>query len=200
MGYRLEDKKPREPRRDVQGAASPSTVFIQNGSILEYAIPCWYLIADAPVRSHCHSRDHHDHVGWPSPTHPDHICQDYEFAHGCHHAHSCHNHHIKGHHHDHCDRYLDMRKLHPIHLAKEGYEDIEIAFDNPPYGLQAHGYIDEDRDWIVRITVDSLVTDAIENRVEIPYAVFASGNVMGHDRRDVVSRGVMVILPGPIGA
>lgn len=193
MGYRIEDKKPREPRRDVQGAASPSTVFIQNGSTLEYAIPCWYLIAEEPLRSHCHSRQLHDHIGWPSPTKPDHICQDWEFAH------SCRAHKVKGHHHDHCKRYLDMEKLHPIHLTEEGYSNIEIVFNNKPEGFNATGYIDEKRDWIVRITIDSKVAEATNVRVEVPYAVFASGNVMGQNRRDAISRGVMVILPGPIG-
>lgn len=194
MGYRIEDKKPPKPRRDVQGTTSPSKVFVQNGSTLEYAIPCWYLIVDAPVRSHCHSRDHHDHIGWPSPTHPDHICQDWEFAH-CHHRHE----NIRGYHHDHCDHYIDMRRLHPIHLIKEGYEDIDVVFHDKPDGLEAYGEIDKKRDWIIRITVESLVEDAITDKVEVPYSIFASCEIDEHVHRDVVSRGVIVILPGPIG-
>lgn len=191
MGYRIGEPKPREPRRDVQDAASPSTVFVQNGTTFEYAIPCWYLIADEPVRSHCHNRQHHDHVGWPSPTYPDHICQDWEFAH------SCHAHDAKGHHHDHCEHYLDMEKLAPIHLSKEGYSNIEVAFDGAPSGLTATGTIDSDRDWVVRITIKSRVPSAVKERIDVPYAVFASA---GQTRKDAVSRGVVAILPGPIGA
>lgn len=169
MGYRIQEKKHPEPRRDVQNTSSPSTVFIQNGTRFHYAIPCWYLIAEEPVRSHYHSREHHDHVGWPSPSHPDHICQDYEFAH------SCHAHEVKGYHHDRCRHYLDMQRLSPIHLLKEGYTDIDIAFDNKPDGLSAVGYIDNRRDWVVRIVIDSFVQDAIEDRIEVPYSIFASG-------------------------
>lgn len=194
MGYRIKEHKPKPPRRDVQGTTSPSTVFVQNGTTFEYAIPCWYLIAEEPVRAHCHSRQHHDHVGWPSPTKPDHICQDWELAH------SCHAHDSGHHHHDHCHRYLDMEKLKPIHLSDEGYESVDVAFDDAPDGLTATGYIDEDRDWVVRVTIDAMVADAIDKRIEIPYTVFVSGKVMEHYRRDAVSRGTMVILPGPIGA
>lgn len=193
MGYRIEDHKPKPPRRDVQGATSPATVFVQNGSTLDYALPCWYLIVDPPMRAHCHSRQHHDHVGWPSPTHPDHICQDWEFAHSCHeHDNDFHHHHG---HHDHHDMYIDPSKLAPIHLLDEGYTDIEVAFDDKPDGLFATGYIDAKRDWIIRINIDSMVADAIKDRIDVPYSVFASGN----GRRDVVGRGVIAILPGPIG-
>lgn len=92
-----------------------------------------------------------------------------------------------------------MSLLKPIHLLKEGYTSVEIAFDGKPAGVSAVGTIDADRDWIVRVTVDANTSDAIKERIDVPYSVFVSGNIAGHVRRDAVGRGVMSILPGPIG-
>lgn len=192
MSYRIREPRRHQHRRDVRDVATPSGVYVQNGATFNYAIPCWYLIAEEPRRAHCHSRAHHDHVGWPSPNHPDHICQHWDFAHSCcsheHGKHVC----------DHCSRFLDMGLLRPIHLSKEGYDKITVAFDSAPEGLKATGSIDEKRDWIVRIQLSANVRAAVKEKVLVPYAVFAEGTVSGRKTRDVVARGVMVIVPGPL--
>ena len=191
MGYRLNEKPKHQQRRDVVDTASPSTVFVQNGTRFHYAIPCWYIVVEPPRKAHPHSRIHHDHVGWPSPNHPDHICQSWDFAHSCcsfdRHKHKC----------DHCAHYLNSDKLIPIHLTREGYKNIEIAFDTPPEGLVATGKIDEKKDWIIRVTIEANVAKAIKDKVEVPYTIFAEGNIYGDQCRDVVSRGKIVIIPGP---
>lgn len=194
MSYRIREPRRHQHRRDVRDVATPSGVYVQNGATFNYAIPCWYLIAEEPRRAHCHSRAHHDHVGWPSPNHPDHICQHWDFAHSCcsheHGKHVC----------DHCSRFLDMGLLKPIHLRDEGYSEVEVAFDSPPAGLIGSGEIDADDDWVVRVLLHPMCRDAVSEDVDVPYSVFVKGNVGGRQRRDVVARGTLRILAGPIGA
>lgn len=91
-----------------------------------------------------------------------------------------------------------MGLLRPIHLSKEGYDKITVAFDSAPEGLKATGSIDEKRDWIVRIQLSANVRAAVKEKVLVPYAVFAEGTVSGRKTRDVVARGVVVIVPGPL--
>lgn len=192
MGYRIGEHRHHAPRRTLQDTATASRIYVQNGSRFRMAIPCWYCVVDPPVEAHCHSRAWHDHVGRPSPRHPDHVCQSWDFAHSCcsfdRHKHEC----------DHCHRYLDMDRMVPIHLGREGYTRIVVAMDDAPEGLEAEGRIDSDRDWVVRIDLDAKVPTAVREQVEIPYTVFAEGTVMGQQVRDVVSRGSVVVLPGPI--
>lgn len=191
MGYRIGERKPKEPRRTVQGAASPSKVYMQNGATLDFAIPCWYIEAERPRPAHHHSRMHHDHVGWPAPDHPDHSCQDWDFAHSC-----CSFDDGKRRK-DICRRYLDMGLVTPIHLSEEGYDAISIAFADAPSGLTAHGSIDAEEDWVIRVLFSAKVEEAVKDRVEVPYTIFAKGTVLGKEACDVVASGNLVVLPGP---
>lgn len=192
MSYRIKERPKHNPQRTVEDITTKSTVFIQNGTTFDLAIPCWYVIVDPPKKAHHHNRAHHDHVGWPSPNHPDHICQSWDFAHSCcsydHHKHHC----------DHCHRYLDMDNIRPIHLTEEGYDDIEIAMTPSVQGLSAHGYIDKKRDWVIRIHIDTKMESAIEKEQEIEYSVFANGIINEKNVTDIIANGKIVILPGPI--
>lgn len=190
MGYRIKEKQPHKPNRSMQDTATPSKIYMQNGTTAYLAIPCWYQEVKKPIPAHHHDRMHHDHVGWPSPNHPDHICQNWDFAHSC-----CSFNENKKHC-DRCHRYIDMSKLIPIHLTKEGYKSIVVAFDGAPNGLKATGHIDK-KDWIVRIVFIAKCDKAIKDRIKVPYTVFAQGNIDGRDVSDVVSKGMLEILPGP---
>lgn len=193
-GYRIRehDHHHHHGRRTVQDTATLSTAFVQNGSKFRIAFPCWYCVVDPPVEAHCHSRAWHDHVGRPSPRHPDHVCQAWDFAHSCcsfdRGKREC----------DRCSRYVDMDRMVPIHLRREGYTSVKVALDDPPAGLEATGRIDADRDWIVRIDVEASCEDAVKEKKEVPFTVFAEGTVLGERVRDVVARGKIVVLPGPI--
>ena len=192
MGYRIKEKpEPPKPRRTMQDTTTESTVYVQNGTTAYLAIPCWYLEVEPPKRAHYHSRQHHDHVGWPSPNHKDHICQSWDFAHSCcsfdKHKHEC----------DHCERYLDMDRLIPIHMLQEGYTDIEIAMIDAPDGLKVSGYIDEKKDWIVRILFDAKCEDALEDKLVVRFSVFANGDLGNRPVSDIVADGILEILPGP---
>lgn len=191
MGYRIHEKPKPKPLRNVEGTTTASTIFVQNGTIFNYAIPCLYVVADRPERAHCHNKTHHDHIGWPSPNHPDHICQSWDFAHSC-----C-SRHTDRHRCGHCKDFLDMGLLRPIHLTKEGYDEISVSLDEAPEGVTAVGHIDDKRDWIVRIKVSSATKEALKEKVRIPYTVFASGIVSNTETKDVVARGAIVVLPGP---
>lgn len=192
MSYRITEQPKPKPQRTVEDMVTMSTVFVQNGATFDFAIPCWYIVVDPPRKAHHHSRMHHDHVGWPSPNHPDHICQSWDFAHSCcsfdRHKHHC----------DYCHRYLDMDNVLPIHLTKEGYDNIKVAIEPSLQGLSACGYIDEKRDWIIRINIDSNIESAIEKKQEVKYSVFANGIINKKKVTDIVANGKIVILPGPI--
>ena len=202
MSYRIKEKPKPKPRRTFEDASTPSKIYIQNGTTSYLAIPCWYVEVAPPYKAHCHSRQHHDHVGWPSPNHPDHICQAWDLAHSCcsfnRHKHHC----------DHCKHYLDMDRMVPIHLLAEGYKNINVAFKNPPEGLTATANIDDSkdivdskryiRDWIVRIKLEAKCKDAIDESIDTKFAVFATGTLKGgKEVSDVVARGILEILPGP---
>lgn len=192
MSYRITEHPKPEPRRTVEDMATASTIFVQNGTKFEYAIPCWYIIVDPPQKAHHHNRAHHDHVGWPSPNHPDHICQSWDFAHSC-----C-SYDNNKHHCNHCHRYLDMDNVRPIHLTKEGYSNIKTAIEPTAQGLSVSGSIDSKRDWIIRISINAHLTSAVKEKQEFDYAIFANGTVGGKDCTDAVARGKIVVLPGPI--
>lgn len=64
-------------------------------------------------------------------------------------------------------------------------------------GLEVKGDIDEKKDWIIRITVRAACSKALKEKMEVPYTIFAIGNVDGKQRKDVVSKGKIVVLPGP---
>lgn len=191
MSYRIGEQKPPKPVRTLQDTATKSKIFVQNGTVFHMAIPCWYKIIDPPVPAHPHCRTWHDHVGWPSPNHPDHSCQAWDFAHSCC-SHDAHRHCS-----DTCKDYIDMGKLSPVHLLREGYQDVIVSLDEAPDGFQAEGYIDTDKDWIVRIIIGAMVPEALKEKIEVPYTVFVEGFLDDMKHRDVVSRGTIVIIPGP---
>lgn len=192
MSYRIKERPKPKPRRTFNDSSTPSKIFIQNGTKEYIAVPCWYVEVTPPKKAHCHSRQHHDHVGWPSPNHPDHICQAWDLAHSCcsfdRHKHHC----------DHCMHYLDMDRMHPIHLTEEGYKTITPVLLNAPSGLEMSGSIDDKSDWIVRLLVTANCKDAITEIAKAEYSVFASGVLKGgREVTDVVARGILEVLPGP---
>lgn len=192
MGYRKLEHHHHPPRRNVQDTATPGKIIIQNGATGYFAFPCWYLLIPRPIPWTPHDRPHHDHIGWPGPRHPDHSCQDHDFHIGActHHdgVHGCDGH----------KAYLDQRRVYPIHLLKEGYTEVEVALEDQPEGLTVSGHIDEKEDWTVRVDVDAQCEVAIKDRFETVYTVFAVGEIDGKNVKDVVTRGKLVILPGPM--
>lgn len=115
MGYRQLKPPEHHHRRDMDNKTTPGRIFLEPGTVALFSIPCWYQMVGWPVQVHGHDRMFHDHIGWPSPDSPDHSCQAWDFDHSC-----CMHHHAvcepKR-----CHDYIDMCKLWPIHLTKEGY-------------------------------------------------------------------------------
>ena len=208
MSYRIQDKPKPMARRTMQDTATPMLITVHNGATAHLAIPCWYQEVQKPVRAIHHNHHWHHYVGWPSPNHPDHICQiAYE---GTHYGHKC----PDGH--DHCRRtcshYVDMRNIFPIHLLEEGYNDTpRITFATKPEGLETLAWIDAKEDWVVRVSFMPKLVDAIEKPKNYHFSVFvdAPGSEIDAynrrtgdpvkkiipDRTDVVAHGVLRILP-----
>nr|DAQ90945.1 MAG TPA: hypothetical protein [Caudoviricetes sp.] len=125
MGYRQLKPPAHHHRRDMDNKATPGRIFLEAGTVAKFSIPCWYRMVGWPIQVHGHNRDFHDWLGWPSPDSPDHSCQEWDYDHSC-----C------RHGHAHCEPkrchdYIDMCKLWPIHLRKEGYSVFSCVSDVP---------------------------------------------------------------------
>ena len=196
MGYRKLEPKPAPIRRTLENISTPNIIYITNGTKSSFAFPCWYKEILPPVHAHPHNRLVHDFEGWPDPRHPDKSCQRWDFAHkrcflpgheycGIHSEHGGHSRH--------CDDYLDMRKVFPIHLLKEGYTKAEMIF-HPTFAttLSATCEIDNADDWVVRANIHVSHEDYIDKGADIPYTVF----IYSPDRTDIVSKGIVRVFPG----
>lgn len=203
MGYRKLEKPKHHGHRTVQKTTTPATFYITNGEECRLAFPCWYKEVFPPMNVVPHCRDSHDHHGWPEPKHPDRSCQDHDFArfhhHGCHdatHTHGPASQHLlrkEGwYHFDHCGDYLDMNKLHPIHLTKEGYELVTIQVGEDIDGLAAKGWIDDKTDWVVRVWFKANVRD-LEKPMHTKLAVRVHNDEL--NKTDTVFLGRLVVLP-----
>lgn len=118
-----------------------------------------------------------DHNGWPSPGHPDESFQRW------------------------------MRRDDHINLIDEGYDTVEIVFDDPPTGLEASGDIDVD---IVRLKVKAVCPDAISEDLSVPFSIFVTGQTVEPDDwpegetfvpdelRSVVTKGTLLVKAGII--
>lgn len=191
MGYRTEER-PRPPqRRSMQDTATPSRVFVHNGCTADLAIPCWYQEVHPPINVRPHDKPWHDHVGWPTPDHPDRICQLWEIEHpGGHGCHEMYTHPGFRHPHD-VRKLVDMRSVHPIHLLEEGYKDAFVEFIDEHEGIVATAQIDEKEDWTVRVFFDVLDPNALDKPRNYRFTVFVTDGT----RRDIVCLSVLTVLP-----
>lgn len=176
MGYRINHHPRPLPHRGAVDIATPVKLTIHNGTTAHFAFPCWYYEVHKPIPAHPHNYHYHDHIGWPSPSHPDHVCQLWEPDHNCcklGHKHKCSLH---------CKNFLDFRGISPIHFLSdyEGYWDGEDSDGNriglasvvwdtpeildeegdvvkealePPDGMTAQAWIDPIDDWVVRLLI-----------------------------------------------
>ena len=203
MSYRIEHHHHPHPERSAQDTATPSHLYAHNGTTARFAFPCWYQEVHPPIRAHHHNYHLHDYQGWPSPTHPDHICQLWSPDRHC-----C----SIGEHNEcspHCRHYLDMRTITPIHLLEEGYTEVTIAWihemvdeegnhyetsdTTPPDGITAVGYIDIDDDWVVRAEFAIKDPTALHH----PKRYRISVSAVDHNRNvsDIIVLAELVVLP-----
>ncbi len=195
MSYRIETRKPEPPHRDLEHGASTS-----------FAIPCYYKEIRKPIPVRHHSRLWHDHTGMPSPNHPDHICQWWNFA-SCDCVHGAHK-GLLGHHertagkfgydgcgqHLHCRDFIDMSKLFPIHLIREGYTEVLCGIYPEIAGIGITGYIDEIDDWIIRVHISAICESAISKMEQTNFSIFVTNG----ENSDPVMTGKIIVAPAPI--
>ena len=168
MGYRLPDNPP-DMRPRLHDAATQSVITIDNGTISRIMISCHY------AHEEHHDRMMHDHVGWPSPGHPDESCQ---LPPG----------------HDH------VLVLDEIDLPGEGYNEIEIAFLNPPDGLEAFGGLGNGLVWL---EFDAFCPSLMDADADVRFAAYALGEAEDYHGdesiglRDVITKGTLHIVGGP---
>ncbi len=198
MGYRIGEPKPHKPRRTMENLASPSDIYLTLGTSTLLAVPCWYVEVHPPMPAIHHSRDYHDFKGAPSPNHRDHVCQAWDFAHSC-----CSIHRDR-HRCDHCDHFIDMKRVSPIHLSKEGYYAAckvvtEFIEGDDRVDLAGSARIDDDEDWVIRVELDSSSKEPSGRKPYGPalfrLSVFAEGHIRGLEKRDLVLQSKVQVLP-----
>ena len=169
----------------MQDTATPGTVFVHQGTTARLAIPCFYQEAHFPVHAHPHDRMRHDMLGWPTPEHPDHVCQEWDFDRHCcrrtPHMKFCP---------PFCERFVDLGRLFPIHLREEGYEEVKVEQQT---GLvTVTGSIDADQDWVVRLVISSEVDMEVTKPQRTSAAVYVTRE---DDVMDLVSLVKIIVLP-----
>lgn len=208
MPYRknTEHRPPRQ-NRTVEKLTTPGLLLIQNGSITDFAFPCWYQEAHPPIRAHLHCKDWHDHVGEPSPHHPDDSCQPYdEFAAWWTEAHEIDrrypDYHNSPYHLRHAHRRLiDMRGLVPIHLGAEGYNKVYVSIKDKPSGLTAEGSIDPYHDHVIRVRFSAAIEEAEDEYKDYRFTVAVGGKFQESPKsgqkamRDIAVRGILRVMP-----
>lgn len=201
MAYR-QLKPPKREHRVLKDTATPNVTLVQNGATAHLAVPCWYVEVREPFHPDLHDRNLHDHLGWPDPMRVDRSCQN-----AYHVTPHLYDHALHGWHH--IGWYLDQANVSPIHLRQEGYEKVEVVFSEKIAGLEASGFIsghapedpkDQDwgDDWVIRYSICPNCQSAVKEDKETDYVVFVSGTVDGKKRRDVVAKGRLRIVAGPI--
>ena len=160
-----------EKRKHIYDISSRSLVCVENGTISRLTIECFYSIKVMSSRLH---RAIHDHLGWPSPSSPDRSCQ--------------------------LPPENDVNVIsREIDLPGEGYESIEISLVDPPEGLSMSGTIDYN---VINIAIESMCESATTKDVDVEFAIYATGTSYPEESpvelRDVVTKGTLRILAGPI--
>lgn len=192
MAYRKhEHRKPRAQRSAVD-ITTPVKLYVNNGATASFAFPCWYQEIKPPVPARLHDRHLHDHQGWPSPNHHDHICQLWipEKGHCVHGMQECH---------PHCRHYIDYSRVTPIHLLSdyEGYDGAFVAWAGEHEGIEANAYIDPDEDWVVRVNIDCKDPKAIDEPQEHKLTVFIGSDMVNgsYTRRDPIIVAKLIVYP-----
>lgn len=204
--YRIDQPRPKPKHRSMQDTATPGEIFIHNGCTASLAIPCWYIETRPPIPAHCHDRMHHDMIGWPTPTHPDHCCQEWDFD----------RHHCRRTPHlkccpPHCEHFLDMGRLIPIHFKDEGYKGVSVQIvdadgSDASDTVECEAWFDEQDDWIIRVSFhpqDPKLQSPGSGSKTFYYSVFVNDGLptrdMNQDRpiRDLVTIGKLTVLPCP---
>lgn len=187
MGYRRYEPKPKPKNRSMQDLATPIKVYMHNGTTAHLAVPCYYHEVLPAIPVHHHSRPHHDHCGWPDPHHPDHSCQDHDFASHCD--------VVRGRieRHRNCRHVIDMSKTWPIHLTDEGYDEVICNIDMD--GVTAEAQIDEQDDWIIRVSFSAACSNksSSDGALNGEFAIYVSNTETG--ARDLVSLGFLTVFP-----
>lgn len=198
MGYRIQEHRPPKPNRTMQGLTTPYRVYMENGQTVELAIPCFYQEVRPPIPVHRHCRPWHDHVGWPSPSHPDHSCQEWDFASDCstvagrleiHRA---------------CDHELDLARLIPVHFNEE-YSDVSfnaVATDEEgkeANEIQIRADLDDHDDWVVRVSIDAkaMISPPKDRPKRFWFTVSYTGTIGPKAPEDskVLCKGEIVVMP-----
>ena len=162
MGYRFNDNPPK-PEDHLRKFA------VRNGTIMRIAFGCYYLQGHNPKM--------HDHIGWPNPDNPDHICQEIS------------NMRLYG-------LKEKTAELEKIHLIEEGYDELAISFedsDNAQH-LETNVWIDPDDDNIVRLTVKADFPTFSDKPIDLRFTVFAKKS--DGSAIDSICHGMITVLPG----
>jgi len=189
MSYRHHEHKPPRVSRAATNTTTPIKLFMHNGTVADFAFPCWYQEVKPPLPARIHDKHTHDYQGWPSWKHPGHSCQLWIPEPGYHT-------HIPGECQHWFRNYIDYKMVTPIHLLSdyEGYDDTGIvAWVGEHEGIEIAASVDPVEDWVVRLDVTANDPNALERPQAYKFSVFLDSNVT--NRRDLVLLAELIVLP-----
>lgn len=151
----------------------PQRVFdVRNGATLKVSLACFYY--------HEHDNDLHDHIGWPSPDHPDAICQEHVIEPA-----PWIPNHIR----------IEEGNLVPIYLIEEGYTGASVKIEDETIAAASTStvFIDQEQENIVKMNITVNLPTFTDKPKETGFTVFATKD---DGIRDAVCHGIMKVLPG----
>lgn len=169
MGYRRSNEPPK-PENMLR------KFDVRNGAKMRITFGCYYA-------ERGHDPKVHDYLGWPTPDHPDDICQiqpypGWRFWHPF----------------PYSNRPIHME---PIHLIEEGYDPIPVVtFEDPEIAehLTVDTWIDEFDDNLIHMNVEADFPTFKDQPIETRFTIFISkedGSAI-----DAVCHAYVTVLPG----
>lgn len=190
--YRIDQPRPRPKSRTMQDTSTVGEVVVHNGCTANLAIPCYYQEVRPPLHAHPHDRMRHDMLGWPTPDHPDHVCQEWDFDR----RHCRRTPHLKCCP-PKCEHMVDMGRLIPIDLRDEGYDRFTVVLAGDTEGVEASASLDTEDPWVVRVTFSAEVAGLLDPSSE-PLRLYYSVRADREGASDIVALGRLTVLPAPI--
>jgi hypothetical protein len=170
MTYRLPVDRSDSLPEHIDDVARRADINVDNGTITRFYIPCSYVYEKGYTR---HDLMVEDHLGWPYPGHPDNSAQQLPPF----------------------KTYVDE-----LDMGGEGYTTVEVCLSEEIDGLDFTGIIDGS---VINLVIEAMCSDAESNDLEVTYSAYAIGSFddgYGNqvDLRDVITKGTLRIIAGPI--
>lgn len=201
MAYRIEPKKEKRTKSTMQKLTTPSDIYWDGETSFDLAWPIFYVEASNWQPHTKKDRNRIDHLGWPTPNHPDMIDQRsldwrnkmhlHDYMHidnhdGVQYMAAPHGYACTGRH-DACHDYRPrpykeaktpicvncLNHVIPVHLEDEGFSAVEMKVLSATDSdfNSVAIVVGEIDDWVVRVHLDPEISEHNMSNLELHYTV-----------------------------